>query len=299
MNQQISSDLDPHGVDRSLPARCVLATREGQFRGADLRIYDFHSHNARLAPLRDIALIAWQTRAEVALHCGTIKTQAQMSPWDFSILRPGHESTWRWNTSFRTMVLFLNTHRLASIASDVFDQQVDEIEVRESLQLQDPVIHHIVATLATELRAGKLGIEYYSEALLTQLCIHILREHAEIRLRTPRCPGALSAMQGRHVADFIEGNLASDLSVGVLSKVAGISRYHFSRLFRKRFGLPPHAYVQQRRAERARQLLAHGDMALKEIVFATGFYDQSHLTKSFKRLYSMTPGELRRAGSDH
>lgn len=222
-----------------------------------------------------------------------------MSPWDFSILRPGYESTWRWNTSFRTMVLFLSSQRLASMASDVFDHQVDQVEVRESLQLQDSVIQHVVASLATELRGERPGATFYSEALLTQLCIHILRNHSEARLKAPRNRGALSAMQGRHVTDFIDDNLASDLSVGVLSKVAGISQYHFARLFRKRFGMPPHAYVQHKRVERAHQLLVHGDMALKEIVCATGFYDQSHLTKSFKKLYSMTPGEVRRSGADH
>lgn len=299
MTRQISNDLDPHGVDRSLPAQCVLATREGQLRGADLRVYDFHSHRAQLAPLRDVTLIAWQTRAEVALRCGSIRTQAQMNPWDFSILRPGYESTWRWNTSFRTMVLFLNSQRLTSLASDVFDRRVDQVEVRESLQLQDSIIQQVVASLAAELRGDRLGTTFYTEALLTQLCVHILRHHSEARLRAPRCPGALSVTQGRRVTDLIESNLAADLSVGVLSKVAGISQYHFARLFRKRFGMPPHAYVQQRRAERARQLVMRGEMALKEIVCATGFYDQSHLTKSFKRLYSMTPGEVRRARSDH
>lgn len=299
MTRQISNDLDAHGVDRLLPAQCVLATRDGQLRGANFRVYEFHSYYAQLAPLRDVTLIAWQTPADVALHCGSIRKQAQMSPWDFSILRPGFESIWRWNTSFRTMVLFLDEQRLASIASDVFDQRIDRIDVRETLQLQDPVIQHVIAMLATELKDAKIGSTFYSEALLTQLCVHMLRTHSAARLKAPRHPGSLSAMQGRRVTEFIEGNLASNLSVGVLSKVAGISQYHFARLFRKRFGLPPHAYVQQRRVERARQLLLRGDMALKEIVCAAGFYDQSHLTKSFKRFYSTTPGQVRRSAAGH
>lgn len=291
-------DLDVKAVDRSLPAHCVLATREGQLRGANLRVYDFHSHQARLAPLRDVAVIAWQSRAEVALRCGAIHSKAQMNPWDFSILRPGCESAWQWNTSFRTMVVFLNEQRLAAMASDVFDGQIAHVNVRESMQLQDTVIRHLVVSLAAEMRGPRLGAAFYADALLDQLCIHFLRHHVDARLRAPRCAGALSALQARQVADFIEDNLASDLSVGALSKVAGISRYHFARLFRKRFGIPPHAFVQLRRVERAHRLLAHGDMPLKEIVCATGFYDQSHLTKSFKQRYAMTPGELRRAGVD-
>lgn len=286
-------EVDAAGVDRSVPAECVMATRNGQLPGADLRLYQFHSDRTVVPPLQDVALIAWQTRAEIALRCGAIRSQTQMSPWDFSILRPGYESTWQWKTPFRALVLYLNEQRLASMASELFDQHVDRILVRESFQLQDAGIQNAVACLATELRNERLGAGLYCETLLTQICIHLLRHHAEARLRAPRCPGALSAAQARQVADYIEANLASNLSLEALAKVAGISQYHFARMFRRRFDLPPHAYVQRRRVERARHLLTHSDMALKEIVCATGFYDQSHLTKSFKRSFDATPSELR------
>lgn len=299
MTHHAAKDVDASGVDRSVPAECVLATRDGQLPGAELRIYQFHSHQTQVPPLRDVALIAWQTRAEITLRCGTISSQAQMSPWDFSILRPGYESIWRWNTAFRAVVLYINERRLAAMASEVFDHHVDHVLVRESFQLQDPIIQHAIGLLATELRGERLGNSLYSEALLTQICIHVLRHHAESSLRAPRCPGALSAVQARQIADYIENHLASDLSLGALAKVAGISQFHFARLFRKRFDLPPHAYVQQRRVERARDLLVQSDMALKEIVCATGFYDQSHLTKSFKRSFDATPAEVRRTASRH
>jgi AraC family transcriptional regulator len=299
MDVRIRKDVDASGVDRSVPADCMLATQNGQLPGADLRLYQFHSDRTKVPPLRDVVLIAWQSRAEIALRCGAIHSQGQMSPWDFSILRPGFESIWHWNTSFRAMVLYLSEKRLASIASEVFDQHVDRIEVRECFQLQDPAIQHAVASLATELRGERLGGSLYSETLLTQTCIHLLRHHADAKLREPRCPGALSAAQARHVAEFIETHLASDLSLESLSRVAGISQYHFARMFRKRFDMPPHAYVQRRRVERARHLLTHSDMALKEIVCATGFYDQSHLTKSFKRAFDATPSALRRSRAPH
>lgn len=299
MASQSLSDVDATGVDRRVPAECVLATRDGQLPGADLRVYQFHSHHTNVPPLRDIAVIAWQTRAEIALRCGAISSRTQMSPWDFSILRPGHESIWQWNTSFKAVVLYINERRLAKIASEVFDRHVESVLIRESFQLQDPVIQHGVASLATELRGDHFGGALYAEALVTQLCVHMLRHHADTRLREPRCPGALSANQGRQVADYIESNLSADLSLESLCRIAGMSPFHFARLFKKRFGAPPHAYVQQRRVERARHLILHSDMALKEVVFSAGFYDQSHMTKSFKRTFDTTPTELRRAATGH
>jgi AraC family transcriptional regulator len=290
-------DVDAAGVDRAVPAKCVLATHDGQLPGAELRVYQFHSHQTQVPPLRDIAVIAWQTRAQIALRCGTIRNQTHMSPGDFSILRPGYESTWQWSRGFQATVLYLNERRLADFASEVFDRHVDSLEIHESFQVQDPVIQYGISSLATELRRDAFGGALYRDALMTQLSVQLLRHHAESRLRAPRCPGALSAAQARQVADYIETNLAADLCLESLARVVRISQYHFARLFKKRFGVPPHAYVQRRRVERARHLILNSDMELKEVVGATGFCDQSHMTKSFKQAFDATPAQLRRTAS--
>lgn len=287
-------NVDATGVDRRVPAKCVLATRDGELPGADLRVYQFHSLQTQVPPLRDIAVIAWHTHAQIALRCGTIRSRTQMTPGDFSILRPGYESAWQWSRAFRATVLYLHERQLTDFASEVFDHHVDRVAIREAFQVKDPVIQHGIAALAAELRQDAFGGALYREALLTQLCVHMLRYHAETRLRAPRCPGALSAVQARQVAEYIDGNLAADLSLHSLARITGMSVYHFARLFKKRFGVPPHAYVLQRRLERAHQLILHSDMALKEVVGATGFCDQSHMTKSLKRAFDMTPAELRK-----
>ncbi|MCX2932539.1 AraC family transcriptional regulator [Mycobacterium sp. CVI_P3] len=296
MVTQVFEDVDATGVDRAVPARCTLATRDGQLSGAELRVYQFHSDQTLVPPLRDIAVIAWQTPTQIALKCGAIRNKAIMSPGDFSILRPGFESSWQWNRGFQATVLYLNERRLADFASEVFDRHVDSVSVHESFQVQDPVILHGITALATELRRDAVGGALCRDALMTQLSVQLLRHHAEPRLRAPRCPGALSAFQAREVADYIETNLAADLSLDSLARVAGISQYHFARLFKRRFEISPHAYVQRRRAERARHLILHSDMELKAIVGATGFCDQSHMTKSFKRVFGVTPAEFRRSG---
>lgn len=290
-------EVDASGVDCRIPAECVLATREGQWPGADLRIYRFHARRTSVPPLRDVAVIAYHTCADIALRCGGISGATQMRPWDFSILRPGLESRWQWSTSFKTTVLYLTERKLAQVAAEVFDRDVDSVSVHESFQIQDRVIRHGVASLAMELSDDKLGGRLYSDAIVTQLCVHLLRNHGSARLRAPRCPGALNAAQSRRVAAYIEENLGGDLSLETLAGIGGMSQYHFARLFRKRFGVPPHAYVQRRRLERARKLILHSDMALKEIVGASGFCDQSHLGKSFKRAYAVTPAELRKRGA--
>jgi AraC-like DNA-binding protein len=64
------------------------------------------------------------------------------------------------------------------------------------------------------------------------------------------------------------------------------------RLFGDATGIPPHAYLRQVRVKRAKALLARGD-SIANVAQATGFNDQSHLNRWFKRLLGITPGQYR------
>jgi AraC-like DNA-binding protein len=89
---------------------------------------------------------------------------------------------------------------------------------------------------------------------------------------------------------YMRANLAADLTIDDLAACAALSPFHFVRSFRKVTGLPPHAYLTQLRLDRARRLLAEGE-APSAAALAVGFYDQSHLTRHFKRTYGITPGQ--------
>ena len=73
--------------------------------------------------------------------------------------------------------------------------------------------------------------------------------------------------------------------------VAGFSPYHLARLFHDETGLPPHTYLTQLRINRAKQRLQAGD-PIADVAAATGFSDQSHLTRRFKRIVGVTPGQF-------
>lgn len=76
--------------------------------------------------------------------------------------------------------------------------------------------------------------------------------------------------------------------------MAGISKYQVLRRFQKAYGLPPHAWLLQQRAERARRLIRDGS-GLALAATSAGFADQSHMTRVFVRQFGFTPGAWRRA----
>lgn len=106
---------------------------------------------------------------------------------------------------------------------------------------------------------------------------------------------SLSPAQRSLLADYIERNLPTDLSVVDLSGLVGYSPDHFTRVFRKTFGVTPHQYITQRRLEKAKSMLRDRNQTITTVALACGFSSQSHLNVVFKRLTGVTPGAYRRA----
>jgi transcriptional regulator of acetoin/glycerol metabolism/AraC-like DNA-binding protein len=101
-------------------------------------------------------------------------------------------------------------------------------------------------------------------------------------------PGAL-----RRVREYIDVHLGDRTQLTELSAVAGVSVHHFAREFKRSTGVTPHDYLTQKRIDRAREMLARTGWSLAEVAFAAGFSDQSHMSRHFRRLLGMTPGQFR------
>ena len=98
----------------------------------------------------------------------------------------------------------------------------------------------------------------------------------------------------QRVRDRLAEELLEPPSLAALAEQVGIGRYQLLRRFRNAYGMPPHAWLIQQRAERARALVRAG-MALGEAAIDAGFADQSHMTRVFARQFGFTPGAWQRA----
>lgn len=90
--------------------------------------------------------------------------------------------------------------------------------------------------------------------------------------------------------NYLHAHCHENVTLQRLAAAAGLSPYHLLRAFRDRVGLTPHAYMTQLRVERARVLLRSG-LSLSETTYQTGFVDQSHFTRQFKKMMGVTPGQ--------
>lgn len=93
--------------------------------------------------------------------------------------------------------------------------------------------------------------------------------------------------------DLADAHFSEALDVDDLAAAAGLSRAHFSRVFRRAFGVSPHAYLLTRRLERAAAMLRNTDNPVTEICLAVGLQGLGSFTTSFKRTYGLTPTAYR------
>lgn len=114
------------------------------------------------------------------------------------------------------------------------------------------------------------------------------------QLRRNRSREVFPAHQVHRAVELINDDPTAHHTLDGLAKVAGLSRFQTVRAFERRIGLTPFAYIRQRRLDLARRMILRG-VPLADAARGAGFSDQSHLTRTFKSAYAITPGALRRS----
>ena len=105
--------------------------------------------------------------------------------------------------------------------------------------------------------------------------------------------GGFSAWQSRRLAVHVDANLAGKIVIKDLAASLDISVGHFCRAFKRTFGMPARIWIRHRRIELAQGLMLTTGASLTEIALSCGMSDQSHFTRSFRRIVGETPSSWR------
>ncbi|NDZ82847.1 AraC family transcriptional regulator [Streptomyces sp. SID10853] len=184
---------------------------------------------------------------------------------------------------FRKRVLYLD---MTQLDAGYIGAAVDRPD------LVDPVLRSSVGRLHTALASR--GDELAAESGLA-----LISERLRGHLR-PGTTVRRPAEDGRTVAHRLRALLDERLVQGVTLQQAAAEVHahpaHLVRAFGAAFGITPHQYLTSRRIDLARGLLLEGRLP-GDVAVATGFYDQSHLTRHFKRVVGVAPGRYARTGA--
>jgi AraC family transcriptional regulator len=286
--------ITPDELPRWVPGELTLDSSQLGWDGVRIRGYRYTPLDVPIPGLQDYLVVVYQNGATPMNRRSTGDWRSEwVAPGSISLLTHAAQSHWRWSEDIEVTHLYLSTAAVADVAAQAYDRHVRDVELFDVLRTDDPVLSGLAAALARESREGELGGRLYVDSLKNQACVHMLRHYANVRFREPASYGGLSDAQCRLLIQYIDEHLDQNISLADMAAVVQLSSFHFIRKFSKEFGCPPHAYVMRRRLDQAKRQLARRNIPLKVVAANCGFSDQSHMTRSFRRLLGTTPAQYR------
>jgi AraC-like DNA-binding protein len=186
---------------------------------------------------------------------------------------------------YRTM--YPRASLLQQVAAEVTGSHT--LHLFDEAVIDDPVLVQL-------LRQFHSALIDSAPCLCSESLLRSALEHLIVRYGSPR-PLVRSVGRERpgvrRAREYLHANYSRDVPLRALAEAANLSPFHLARAFVREVGHPPHVYLDMIRVQRARVLLAGGS-SIADVATAVGYADQSHLTRRFKRLLGMTPGQFAR-----
>lgn len=154
------------------------------------------------------------------------------------------------------------------------------------LVIKDALLFRSLLALHLNLEQCSSALEQESEFIST-IGLLLARQHPN-RLIHPTSGKEPHFV--RVIRDYLKANYAENVSLAQLTSMTNLSPFYLIRVFRDQVGCPPHEYQTQLRIARARKLIRERQ-PISDVALETGFFDQSHFSRNFKRIVGVPPGQ--------
>lgn len=235
-----------------------------------------HWHEEYVIPIIQVGAQSYRYRGtRFVSGAGSISA---INPGEIHTCERASDDGWAYRAFYPTVAW------MQALASDIAGRKVD-VPVLPGSVIEDV---EVAAKLTTAHRLLEIAADpLIAETALTEAFSLLLTRHAlsgpEVQCVHPDS-ARVETMKARLTADLTEQVTLSDLAEAV-----GLSPFYATRLFSGSVGMPPHAWRNQVRLNRAQALLRKG-VSATEVAAIVGFADQSHFTRHFKRAFGVAPG---------
>jgi AraC family transcriptional regulator len=157
----------------------------------------------------------------------------------------------------------------------------------------DPFLHEIVGALTSAQQVKDPAGNLFIESLLNAACARILHTYAQLKYRLSG-PPRLSDGQVRRAIDYIHDHIREGLDLSSISQAAGLSAFHFARLFKAATGDSPFQFVTRTRMKRAKELLRKTRLPISEVGGRVGYQKPSNFSARFRAVVGCSPDAYRK-----
>ena len=244
--------------------------------------------------------LAWTTSGEV-----DFQERENEQPWITHRIRKGsffltsggapYDVRWKAVTSepFETMLVFVELPILQRALEEVFGADAVHAQLRDASAFNDESLNSLLGLLREEL-VRQQASPLFVQGIAQTIAIHLARNYGETveeaRSSSPSLPG----YKLQQITDWMGEHVAEDFSLDRLAAQAGLSKFHFERLFKNALGVSPSRYQINLRMNLARRLLRETKQSIVDVALEVGYTNPSHFAQLFRREIGLSPSDYRR-----
>jgi AraC family transcriptional regulator len=194
---------------------------------------------------------------------------------------------------YEVVLVLLSLPLFNEALKEVFGRNAAHARLRDVSGFEDP---HLVALLQQLLAEANRPVSsrLFVRGIGQAIAVHLARNYTAL---TEAAHGEASSLPGfklRRVTDWMAEHLAEEFSLPRLAEQAGISEFHFNRLFKRATGMPPSQYQIKLRLDAARRLLRETKKSVITIANEVGYSNPSHFAQLFRKETGLSPSDYRR-----
>jgi len=263
-----------------------------------------------IAPQRDTVTVplpavsepflAWSISGEV-----DFQEREGDGPWITNRIKKGsffltsggapYECRWKAVTAepFISLHVSIELPLLQAAMEEVFGADAGKAQLKNLSAFTDPALDWLMEKLRLELmrrRASPLLVQGLAQAI----AVHLARNYAEVVQEPRSASPALPGFKLHQITDWMAEHLAEEFHLDRLAAQAGLSKFHFNRLFKSATGVSPSHYHINLRMDAAKRQLRETKKSVVEIALAVGYATPSHFAQLFRRETGLSPSDYRR-----
>ncbi|MRJ06055.1 MAG: hypothetical protein C6I01_00850 [Epsilonproteobacteria bacterium] len=190
------------------------------------------------------------------------------------------------NSRWSYINLFIEENYIRNIISSLLNKEYKSY-IKFPNKINDPTIGNLFNQLNEYLDHHLNSISI--EENITQLIVILVKKYSPLKIKKSR---DINNHYVKRLVEYIYTHYLDDIQLQDLQDIAGINKYHIIRIFKQHFSLTPYQFILKLRIEHALKLMKK-DYPLSLIAVESGFFDQSHFIKEFKKVYGITPLRFR------
>jgi AraC family transcriptional regulator len=194
---------------------------------------------------------------------------------------------------FEAMFVFIELPLLQRALEEVFGTDATHARLRDVSGLTDVVLVSLMDQLRNELMRPQAST-LFVEGLAQMIAIHLARNYGETVEESRGASPSLPGYKLRQLTDWMAEHVAEEFSLDRLAAQAGLSKFHFQRLFKSAVGVSPSRYHINLRMNEARRLLRETKMSVVDVALEVGYTNPSHFAQLFRRETGLSPSDYRR-----